>query len=580
VRRVAAALFLLLLAPAPARAALDVSASVDPDEVTVGEPVTFTVMVSGDTGGMEGPELPDLPDFREAGSGTSTFFTVVNGQVTRRADYTFTLVPEQEGTLTIGPATVRQGGQTYRTEPVTVTVLPAGSRSRAQPAPRQAPFPGLAPFPGFGNLGGFGPALREGDVVISLRADPEDPYVGEQVILTFELDRAVDFAERPDYTPPPTPGFTAHDVEPPKGADHTVRMEQGRRRVTEYRKMVLFPLKAGSATVGPARLGFTVDPFSGGQRLVTDPVQIQVRPLPEAGRPDDFAGAVGAFELTAQADRADAAPGDAVTLTVKVTGSGNFEAISGVDLGATDGLEVYDPEVRDDLRYLPEGVRGSRTFRYVLVPKRAGEMTLGPVRLSVFDPATAKYRTLEAGPFPLKVQGAASAPAPARAGTGAGGEAPAAAPAPSARREGVLWAAAVFAVGLVLLLARLLRRRREAPVPEAEARPPGPPPEPGPALEAALAATSDEAFLRETDRALRAYLGGCWDLPPPRVDADAVGRHMADAPEGEREACVAALAALQAARFAPGGSALDRQALVEQVRRAIEAARTHAPARV
>jgi hypothetical protein len=579
VRGAALALVLLgvLLAPVPARAALDVSASVDPDEVTVGEPVTFTVMVSGDAGGMEGPELPDLPDFREAGSGTSTFFTVVNGQVTRRADYTFTLVPEREGTLTIGPATVRQGGRTYRTEPVTVTVLPAGSRSRAQPAPRQAPFPGLAPFPGFGNLGGFGPALKEGDVVVSLRADPEDPYVGEQVVLTFELDRAVDFAERPDYTPPPTPGFTAHDVEPPKGADHTVRMEQGRRRVTEYRKTVLFPLKAGPATVGPARLGFTVDPFSGGQRLVTDPVRIDVRPLPDAGRPDDFAGAVGAFELSARADRSEAAPGDAVTLTVRVTGSGNFEAVSGVDLGATDGLEVYDPEVKDDLRYLPEGVRGTRTFRYVLVPKRAGEMSLGPVRLSVFDPATAQYRTLEAGPFPLAVQGAAAAPAPAPA---TGGEAPAAAPATSARRDGVLWAAAVFAVGLVLLLARLLRRRREASVPREQARPPGPPPEPGPALEAALAATSDEAFLRETDRALRAYLGGCWDLPPPRVDADAVGRHLADAPEEEREACLAALEALQAARFAPGGAELDRQTVLEQVRRAIEAARAHAPTAV
>lgn len=575
--------FALAVTAAPVWAAeVTVSASVAPDEVTVGEAVTYTVSVSGDAGSVTEPELPDLDGFRAAGSGSSTFFTAVNGQVTRRHDFTYTLVPERDGRLTVGPATVRVGGKAYRTGPVTVNVLPAGSSSRAQPAPPSAQgqpgfprIPGFPQLPGFPGLPGFNaPALQPGDVKVSLSADRDDPYVGEQVVLTFRLDRAVTFAVPADYTPPPTPGFRAVDVEMPPGAGHSVRIENGRRWVTEERRMILFPLQAGDATVGPAGLSFTVDPFAGGQHLVTDPVPLHVRPLPPAGRPPGFAGAVGSFALKAEADRTRAKAGDAVTLTVRLSGSGNFRDIPKVDLKAPDAVEVYDPELEDHLANRPEGVRGERVFKYVLVPKRAGDLEIGPARLAVFDPDTGRYETLEAGPVALTV-------APAAPGAPAAGATPSPAAAPEgaekaapSRREALGAAAAAFAAGIVLLLLRRLRRGgAHAPAPP-EAERPAPAPDPGAArraLEAALAAPAGAAFARDTERALRAWLGARWQVPATRVDADAVRRHLRSAPEADQEACAAALEALQAARYAPGGAGLERDPLAETVRRAVAA---------
>lgn len=566
------------LAPAVRAAEVDVTASVSPDEAAVGEAVTLTVSVGGDAGGAE-PELPDLPDFRVAGRGSSSSFTFVNGQVSRRADYSYTLIPEKTGRLAIGPVTVRAGGKTYRTEPLAVNVVPAGSRSRSQAAPPATARPGLPgfQFPQFPQIPGFppmpgpgGPALKAGDVVVDLRADTADPYVGQQVVLTFRLDRAVDFAFPPDYTPPPTPGFTAHNVETPPGGGREVHMVNGRRHVIEYRRTVLFPLAAGDATVGPAGLTFTVDPFAGGQHLETDPVTLHVRPLPQAGRPADYAGAVGAFTLAASLDKDHTDAGGAVTLTVKLTGSGNFTDIPRVAVNAPDAVEVYDPEVEDHLTYAPQGVLGERDFKYVLVPKRAGDLTLGPVRLATFDPADGEYHTLTSDPLRLAVApGAASAPAAAQAKAP-----PAAAPRRDARRDALGWAALVFAAGVLLLVRRLWARRGKAAPAPAPSPPPTPPAQAlRQALEGALAEPDDAAFLREADRALRAYLGACWDLPPPRVDGEAVRRHMADATEAERAACLEALEALQTARFAPGAEPLDRQAVAARVRDGAAAAR-------
>jgi hypothetical protein len=570
-----------VLAPAVRAADVDVTASVSPDEVAVGDAVTLTVSVAGDAGGAE-PELPDLPGFRVGGSGSSTSFSFVNGQVSRRAEYSYTLIPEKEGRLSIGPVTVRVRGKRYRTEPVAVNVVPAGSRSRPQPAQPRTAQPGLPGFrfpqfpqvPGFPPMPGMGgQALRAGDVVVDLSADTTDPYVGQQVVLTFRLDRAVDLTFPPDYTPPPTPGFTAHDVETPPGGGREVKIEKGRRHVIEYRRMVLFPLSAGDATVGPAGVTFTVDPFAGGQHLQTDPVTLHVRPLPQAGRPADFAGAVGDFTLSAALDKDHTDAGGAVTLTVKLTGSGNLADIPKVAVNAPDAVEVYDPEIEDHITYAPEGVLGERDFKYVLVPKRAGDLTVGPVRLSAFNPADGQYHALASDPLHLTV-----APAPAAAPAQAPAEAKAPAEQASARntrRDALGGAAVVFLAGLALLIRRLWARRgRSGPVPEA---PPPPPPPTAQslreALETALAEPDDAAFLREADRALRSFLGASWDVPPPRVDADAVRHHMADAPEAERAACLEALEALQAARFAPGSQPLDRQALAARVRDAAAAAR-------
>lgn len=573
---IALAAWLPVVVPAAAWAAVEVSAAIAPAEVAVGQTATYTVTVSGDTGGAASPELPDLPEFDVAGSGTSESIAIDNGRVTRRTAYNYYLVPQREGTFTLPPATVRSGGRTYRTDPVQLTVVAAGSRSRPAPGPQAAPFPPMPAFPGLPDFpslfGAPSRPLGAGDVQVHLSADRDDPYVGEQVVLTFRFERSVNLMGAADYTDPPAPGFRTFPVDMPPGADRHAEARGGRTWVIEERRTLLFPLSAGDKTVGPAAVEFAVDPFAGRQRVVTDTVTLHVKPLPEQGRPADFSGGVGRFKLEAALDRADAAVGDTVTLTVTVSGQGDFHDLAPVHAPEAAGFEVFDPEVKDDLHNGPAGTAGARRYTFVLIPRRAGDLQVGRVRLSTFDPGAGRYVTAEAGPFPLGV-----AAAPATSGT-APQAAPASAAAAAERRTGragaLAWAGLVFAAGVVLLLLRRLalgagRRVRAAPA--AEGRAPGPD---GARALAALGgvlaepARPDDDWAADVDRALRAWLGARWDLPPPRVDGAAAAWHLAADPEAAG-ACQAVLAALQAARFAPA-SDLDREGLRLRVRALVE----------
>lgn len=557
-------LFLILGSVGVARAEVTVSAEMAPRQAAVGERINYSVNVSGEARKIAEPVLPDLPAFEVAGSGTSTFFTSVNGQVTRRKAFTFTLVARSEGSQTIEGATVTVDGKRYLVPPVSVEVTAASNRSRAQPPSRNMPFGGLnpiVPMPGRG--------LREGDVTIETEVDRKHPYVGEQVILTFRLKRAVNLFGSPDYTEPEVTGFRKQPLEFPGGKDTVSRVEGGRRWVIQEIRTALFPLQPGPLTVGPARLTFTVDPFAGGQALMTDPIQLEARPLPAEGRPADFSGAVGKFSLAAVLDRTDASVGDSLTLTVTVSGRGNFNGLEGVSLPDLPGFDVYDPEVTDNLTYEPDGVTGSRSFSYILIPRAEGSRQLGPVRLVTFDPEAETYRTAEAGPFTVAV-------APARAT--ASSEPP---PEPAARtvsgptrEEALLWAGLAFAAGLLVLIARewmsLKKRKATAPV-QAQRKPYFADRKTLYEVLGRVQRQDDEAFLRDVDRSLRDFLGERWGLTAARVDVGAVDRNMNGMPPECRQVVREALEAVATARYAPGGGGLAREELLSRVREAARA---------
>ncbi|MDH4230072.1 MAG: BatD family protein [Nitrospirota bacterium] len=578
------------LAVRPAHAGdITVEATVDPAEVALGETLTYTVTVGGDTSDVGEPALGKLDGFEVVSSGKSTMFRSVNGDISRQVSWSFTLVAREQGEHVLEGTTVRVGGNSFLANRVTARVGPASSRSRPRsPAPGAGGpgFPGMPdPFGLFGGSPG-GQGVAAGDVEIATAVDRPEAWVGEQVILTFTFRRAIDLFASPNYDPPDAPGFRAVDLEFPNGEDTEMRREGGRRWVVLQRKTALFPLASGPHTIGPAGLDFSVTPFSPAQHLQTEPIRLRVKPLPEEGRPTFFDGAVGSFSMRAAPDRSALRVGDSVTLAVTIQGSGNFADIRRVDLpvtagagagaGTGDGFEIYDPEIRDRLDNTPQGVKGSRTLSYVLVARREGEQVIGPVRFAAFDPKSGSYRTMEAGPFTIQVSPAA-APAPAAAS----GAAPAAAPArPSPAGDGgersrsLLWAGATLAVGLALLAWRLVTRRRAGDAPERNGGP-----APLTLEQLAAAPPPDDAdFVRELDRSLRAGLGAAWGLPGPQVDPGSAASHLAAAAPEARQRVLALLEQLAALRFAPGTAPVDRAALLDGCRQALATVAVRTPA--
>jgi len=126
---------------------------------------------------------------------------------------------------------------------------------------------------------------------------------------------------------------------------------------------------------------------------------IDVIALPEAGRPLDFSGAVGALHASARADRTDVDVGDSIKLNVEWTGEGNLEFFTPPELDRLDAFEGFRVFGKTERKTAER-----RTLTYDLAPTNDKLKQIPPVPLSVFDPKQNAYVTISTQPVPIRVR--------------------------------------------------------------------------------------------------------------------------------------------------------------------------------
>jgi hypothetical protein len=178
----------------------------------------------------------------------------------------------------------------------------------------------------------------------------------------------------------------------------------------------LFPLQAGKLTVTPRELEIGQVDFFGRavrvQRLKSEPVTIEVTPLPAAGRPASFDPAsVGRFSVQARLDRDRVSVGEAVTLTLTIGGQGNLRKLQPPKLPPLGGWKTYEPKVDVKLD-TSNGVSGTKTVEYLLLPERPGTTIIPAFELPFFDPAARAYATEMSAPLRVEVVGEAAGAKP------------------------------------------------------------------------------------------------------------------------------------------------------------------------
>ncbi len=403
-------LLALLLLPAPAGAAeLQFSAAVDRTTVGLGEQFQLELRVQGE--GMVSvprPALPAMADFDVLGSSSSqsTNISIVNGRMQKQASVSFlyVLAAKKLGRLVIPPCTLTYEGREYASQPVEVTVVRAPQGS-AQPAPAA---------PGARARGGDVPI--EGNLFLLATPSRRTVHVGEPVLLDVALYTRVRLVNGGWADVPAFDGFWAEKVFDAERFDLQRVTHAGRTYdMARLKTVALSPISAGEVTVKPLAFNAVVmrssgdlfDMFGAPQnvRVESKPVTIKVLPLPEEGRPPEFTGGVGRFSLAASLDRTATTGSEPVNLTLRVSGTGNVRLIEKPALAPVAGLRILDPEVKDEVRAAGDGLRGTKTFRYPIIPQADGRYVLAPVRIAYFDPQAKAYRTLSAGPFEFSATG-------------------------------------------------------------------------------------------------------------------------------------------------------------------------------
>ncbi|MBN2319099.1 MAG: protein BatD [Acidobacteria bacterium] len=389
-----------------------VSATVGRDAIGVHDQLQFTVTVSGENSGeAENPRLPDFRGFKVvSGPSIGTQFQWINGRSRSSKSFTYILVPEKEGQFTLDPVEVRIGDKTYKTETVQVRVTSAPP----DPSPRRRTA--RDPWDPFEE--DITPVRQPVGDAVFLRAelDLESAYPGQQVTLFYRLYTSMRVGGIQIKEAPTLAGFWVEDLEVdknPKGTNETIN---GREYLAyTIKKQALFANTTGRLKIPGSTFAISVesgrDIFSIFDRSETiyrntQDLALEVKPLPQEGKPENFSNAVGKFKLAASIDKNEVAAGEAVALKVRLEGQGNLKTITELSLPDLPDFTIYSSKQEEKTEVSEKNqIGGEKTWEYVIVPKAPGQQAIPSIAFSFYNADRDRYETASTSPIALSVTG-------------------------------------------------------------------------------------------------------------------------------------------------------------------------------
>ncbi|WP_230158128.1 BatD family protein [Flavobacterium sp. CECT 9288] len=331
---------------------------------------------------------PSFDGFRIiAGPSQQVSQSWVNGRSSFEKAYSYFLVPNQKGTFVIKSAAIEYNGQIYKTAPIKITVTAATEQ------PRDPNDPQIS-----------------GDENLYLVADVSktNPYLNEPVTVVYKLYFAnIGITNLGETSKPKYNDFWSQNIEIKQlVAEEGIFKGQNFRYIV-LKKVVLYPQKSGRLKIEPLSLSVDVqlptnrrDMF--GRMLLTETTKrvsagaktINVKPLPEAGKPDDFTGAVGNFDFKVTPSKTNLKHGESLDLVVSVTGKGNLKLFSLPKPVVPNALEMYDAVHSEDISTPLSGMAGKSVDSYAIVPQYKGNYPVKPMQFSYFDLSSGTYKTL------------------------------------------------------------------------------------------------------------------------------------------------------------------------------------------
>ena len=382
--------FLIFIMGSPqAGAAVSVSLRLDRSEATLVDSIQMVVNISGARSGDSSPVVHGLENFAVTQGGTSSRFEIINGKVNAGIDYTFIIQPKKIGSFRIGPARVAVKGKTFQSNTETLMVVKPARSS----------------------------GVAKGPLFLSAKLSSSKVYVEEQVIYILKLYRRVKIRDI-SLNLPETGHLTFKQLG--KHIEYQSVYNGQSYYVLEVR-YALIPSKEGKYAIGPSRMNMTVlqtgkrsprdlfdepfFPFSTGRpmTLASEALELNVLQLPETGRPADFSGLVGNFEIESKLDPQEIRTGESATLTVSIRGRGNVNRIPDLEVPDLDHTKVYADQPVIKVESDPKGQKGSKTMKWALVPEVEGIREIPPLKISFFDAKSHKYQVLETSPLALSV---------------------------------------------------------------------------------------------------------------------------------------------------------------------------------
>ena len=384
---------------------------------TVGEydqfQVSFTFQAQ-DINGVGNFRAPGFNNFMVlSGPNQSTSMQIINGAASGSRTFSYYLQPKGMGKFTISSASIDDNGKTYKTEPITITVVKG--------TPKQAPQAA--------QQGGSTISEKEiGDnLFIKATADRQTVYMGEQITVTYKLYTRLGIASQMAVNKLPSyEGFWAEEINVPNTITFSTEVINGKQyRVGLLKKVALFPSQLGELSVTPLVLDVPVqiqqkrkssgnifddffnDPFFNNAQTVnynakSNTLKIRVLPLPSQNVPKSFNGSVGDYTMNSEISTTNTKTNEPISLKIDLSGKGNIQLLNMPEINFPPAFDKFEPKTSEQINR--DGtITGKKTFEYLIVPRTVGKQEIPPIEFSYFNPSKKSYVTLKTPAYDINV---------------------------------------------------------------------------------------------------------------------------------------------------------------------------------
>jgi hypothetical protein len=379
---------LLLAIPVYAAADITVSLKLNRYEAAITDSVKMVVSISGSRD-ADTPQINGLENFIVQNAGRSSQIQIINGRVNSNLDFTYFLQPKVIGIFDIGPASVKIDGKTYQGSTVKLSVKNSVDQKSGDNTP----------------------------VFLTASISSKKVYLEEQIQYTIRLYHLTEVSNV-SLNMPEADGIEFKQLGKP--SEYNTIYNSRNYQVFEIRYSLL-PSKTGTLNINPARMGmvvrsqqkqqddndiFSMDDFFSNVRgrqitLASNPITLDVLPVPEAGKPADYAGLIGTYRITSELVPNRVKAGESATLTVTVNGAGNVNRIPDLKMPDIKDAKVYADEPKLEIQQNEKGIEGVKTMKWAIVPGKQGQYTVPPLFISFFDTANRYYNRVSTKPFVL-----------------------------------------------------------------------------------------------------------------------------------------------------------------------------------
>ncbi|RTY95818.1 BatD family protein [Flavobacterium sp. GT3R68] len=312
----------------------------------------------------------------------------INGRSSFNKTYSYFLLPTQKGSLVIRQASIEINGQIYKTSPIRINVTAAVEQPR-DPNDTQV----------------------SADDAIHLVAEVSktSPYINEPITVVYKLYFSYNIGisnwrelDKPKYN-----DFWSQNIDIKQLVAEEGKYNGERYRYVVLRKTVLYPQKSGRLVIEPLSLDIDVQvPTNrrtvfgqmvlqeGNKRVSAGSKTINVKALPEAGKPEDFSGAVGKFDFKVTPSKTNLKSGESLDLDVAIIGKGNLKLFTLPKPVVPSALEMYDPVHNEQVNTPLTGMVGKIADKYTIIPQYKGKYPIKPMQFSYFDLNTGTYKTI------------------------------------------------------------------------------------------------------------------------------------------------------------------------------------------